>query len=395
MIKKTKYKHFLFNCSKITRSGATVCFLAFFVILLFRVSGFAHALEVTYPNLTGFGLPPLNANSSIVDYVKYFFGAGVYVAGILALISFAIGAIGLINPSPESHNESKERMKGAVLGLVLTVAAFIIMRTINPTLVSPTLTGLTPVTLPTATKSPGIYYDSDSGCGAGGSEVGPDTVQQNDLSNVNLPGRVINAIRIINDPENNIYYGVILHDSYGLDKGGACIRPIIKSDPCRQPKGCCVRVDSSPNSIDIFKVNKNPSTSGNGVTFYSETFGNAGRGGKFVVTNEKIPSNYLFIAKTDMKFDYAGSSADQPYRDAYVTFADRPGSMISSSSNYLVALYANVNMAIHTDTGGAIVPSLFPYCQTFNGGTVEELAAQPIILENKTIDAVYIIPMKP
>ena len=60
-------------------------------LVFFSVAGFASALEVP--------LPGLSDNPTLPQYVVYFFNIGISLAGILALISFTVGAIGLINPS--------------------------------------------------------------------------------------------------------------------------------------------------------------------------------------------------------------------------------------------------------------------------------------------------------
>ena len=44
--------------------------------------------------------------------------------------------------SPDAHKDAIDRMKGSILGLVLTLSAFIILRTINLSLVTPSLTPL-------------------------------------------------------------------------------------------------------------------------------------------------------------------------------------------------------------------------------------------------------------
>jgi len=120
-----------------------------FIALLF-VAQTTLALETTYPQVPG--LPPLTDTSDLSDYVGYFFGLGCYLAGILAVISFAIGAIQIIMSAsnPELQNTGKDRIRGSVLGLVLTLSAFIILKTINPQFVTPVLTPLPGVE--------GIYY---------------------------------------------------------------------------------------------------------------------------------------------------------------------------------------------------------------------------------------------
>ena len=133
-----------------------ITFFLFVSLLFFGCfCHFAYALEIkTYPNVPG--LPSLTDKSDLTDYVAYFFGLIVYTAGAIATISFAIGAIQMIASAanPSMATEGKERMKGAVLGLILTLSAFVILKTINPSLVNQTLTPLPGVD--------GIFYQSGS-----------------------------------------------------------------------------------------------------------------------------------------------------------------------------------------------------------------------------------------
>ena len=126
-------------------------------LFAFTGTGLAHAFafEVQYPTIPGLTTPSADCigNNCIPIYISYWFGLLVYVAGTISIISFIVGAIGLINPNIEAHNDAKDRMKGAILGLVLTMASFIIMKTINPSLTTPSLTAL-------STYGPGIYYYS-------------------------------------------------------------------------------------------------------------------------------------------------------------------------------------------------------------------------------------------
>jgi hypothetical protein len=113
-----------------------------FILLVFLSSGsFVFALETIYPDLTFLGLPSMVA-PKLQDYVSYFFGLGIILAVVLALISMTIGFVQMMYPSPETHKDAVDRVKGSVLGLVLTLSAFIILRTINLSLVTPTTTPL-------------------------------------------------------------------------------------------------------------------------------------------------------------------------------------------------------------------------------------------------------------
>ena len=101
----------------------------------------ALALEVNYPTLNGISL---DSDSTLVQSIKYFFTFALAIAGILAILIIVISGaqILLSGGSPQAMGDAKERILGAVLGIVLLMASFIIMRTINPQLVSQTNDGL-------------------------------------------------------------------------------------------------------------------------------------------------------------------------------------------------------------------------------------------------------------
>ncbi len=140
-------------------------FLSFLIVFIFSSIAFASALEVP--------LPGLKNNPSLSEYVVYLFGFIISIAGVIALISFVVGAIGLINPNVEAHGDAKDRMIGAVLGLVLTACAFLILQTINPNLVSPTLTPLPGVA--------GVFYTNGSEKAAVSDQVGDVAKRGDDL----------------------------------------------------------------------------------------------------------------------------------------------------------------------------------------------------------------------
>ena len=117
-------------------------FIILLFIMFFYSADFALALEINYPQIPG--LPKITDNSGFPDYVGYFFTLGTYLAGALALMSFAVGAVQMIMSAgnPTTAGDAKGRMMGSILGLVLTISAFLILKTINPTLIIPTLTPL-------------------------------------------------------------------------------------------------------------------------------------------------------------------------------------------------------------------------------------------------------------
>ncbi len=142
-------------------------FAFFLLVLLFANIGFAFALEIVYPPVPG--LPTITKDSSIGEYIGYFFGLAIMFAGVIAVISLAIGGVQLIMSaeSPENEKNAKDRIKGAVLGLVLTLASFIILRTINPVLITPTLTPLPGVA--------GVFYTN-------GKDLKPAPIQESNTA---------------------------------------------------------------------------------------------------------------------------------------------------------------------------------------------------------------------
>jgi len=125
----------------------------FFAIVCILGANFVYALEVDY-NIPG--LPKLTDDSNLPDYVRFVFALLTYLTGIIAVISFAIGAVqfSISAASPSAAKEGKDRMIGSILGLILTISAVIILRTINPAFTTPTITAL-----PT---TDGLYYTNGS-----------------------------------------------------------------------------------------------------------------------------------------------------------------------------------------------------------------------------------------
>lgn len=115
----------------------------------------SYSLEVKdYPSLPGVSAPTAGCSPAncLPNYVSYFVGLGIYLGGALAVISLVIGGIQLIfsTVSPEARNNAIDRIKGAILGLVLLVSSVIIIQTINPTLI--TIISNRPTGLP------GVFY---------------------------------------------------------------------------------------------------------------------------------------------------------------------------------------------------------------------------------------------
>ncbi|MCX6720860.1 MAG: hypothetical protein NTW11_03580 [Candidatus Staskawiczbacteria bacterium] len=440
--------------------------LLFFFLVAFIIlsTGVASALEIkNYPVIPG--LPNLNtATPDIASYVKYFFGLLVFIAGILSLISFTIGAVGLINPNVEAHGDAKDRMKGAVIGLALTLVSFIIINTINPALTNPSLTPLPPTagvfysngtdtqpvgqtvsdvsTRPTGYDSI-IYKCSASGPGTGpalliweypkASFIGTDGgyagvvtkrivcgASENisasgsfqwdyeragvyycrggcngnmcsgymSVANTNsYDGNIddtfngkISGVRIVNNPTAGLYYGVIFHQMSAPQKGGQCQAPIINL--AEDNTGECFGINKQNNTsaADIFVLDKSPTSSSDGVNFFSEPFGadRESKSGYYMMSDSEIrsASNYLHDPQ-DMEFVYTNFSAvPEEYIIHNIWFSNHPGS-IDINGNYLVALYSGVS-----------------YCQTFSANQiVKNLETEPVTgPQSDVLTGIYVIP---
>lgn len=433
-------------------------FLLFIIAFIFLASNNALALEIKkYPSLPGVSAPNPNCKGSdcLGEFVAYILGLLIYLAGAVSAISFAIGAVSFIasGDSPEINSSARDRMKGAVLGLVLTMVSVVIIRTINPKLAEPSLTPLgnlpgffysngipaerksAPGENPDASTRPAGYNEFEYTCPEGGGPVVlvwqfnnenytpvetakvsrltcadklgiqgksfkmtyefpgvyyclegcngvmckgnmsyANTYSQDEISE---PFRNnIKGVRIVNDPGNDIYYGVIFHKVPDLNSGGECSFPKIHTGFDN-----CLPINSmQAAAADIFKINKKLDASGDGVTFYSKTFGWASgqEPGYFEAKDENIiksitSSEPYSIQPKDMSFTWVAGKDKE--KTLCPNFQTCPGSM-QIKGRYLVGLYSNTI-----------------YCQTFTE-SVSELNAQPITARGASLTNTYIIPLK-
>ncbi len=79
--------------------------------------------------------------SSLSDYLQTVFSFGISLAGILAVASIVVGGVQYITAygNPGAVGAARERIKQALLGLLLAICAWLILYTINPDLVRGTL----------------------------------------------------------------------------------------------------------------------------------------------------------------------------------------------------------------------------------------------------------------
>jgi hypothetical protein len=142
-------------------------FYKFYPILPFFINiSYTLAYEVGLPNIPG----TPNPYESPANFVYYLFVFALAVGGILAFGSIVIAGIEwtISAGNPSLQEDAKDRIRNAVFGLILLLASYVILYTINPQLVrlkNPTIEPLPNLPPPpsTGTGTPG------GGGGGGGS----------------------------------------------------------------------------------------------------------------------------------------------------------------------------------------------------------------------------------
>lgn len=111
--------------------------IIFFTALLglFLNAGIAFALELEYPSIFGVSI---NNQSTLPDFVNYFFNIGIGLTGLAGAVSISYGGIKyLVSYSRGKFtSDAKDWIKAGLTGLLLSASSWLIMYTINPALVS-------------------------------------------------------------------------------------------------------------------------------------------------------------------------------------------------------------------------------------------------------------------
>jgi len=332
-----------------------------FLIFLFGSTQFSSAAELE----DGPCASSPDLGSCVVNYFQW----GIGIAGIIAVLSFTIGAVTYMisGGSSDLASSGKDRMKGSVLGILLLGSSYLIMSTINFALVQPTITPQGSSTLPPMKNAPGVYLYSDTNC---------QKFVKFSVSSTDSLGSDIKSIKIVNDANN--VYGFLLHKEDYLSRGGECDEPVLNQTSCVK--------NTKYGAIDIFKLNKNPITSGSGIGFYSEPYGldRGSRAGYLLVQANSIQANQKNAKTPDsMNFVFTGVNVPDAYKTTQCPTFQKCAGSIDIKGNYLVAIYSDIT------TGSAGGTS--SYCQTFTKN-VENLNAEPIVAAGATkLKTIYII----
>ena len=108
-------------------------FLFFASALLIPTFASALTLNLDYPK---FGPFDLNTNQNLSEIIAYFYYLIVGIAGLAAFVMLVWGGVQWLTSGaiPSQAGEARDKIRNAILGLLLVLASFLIIQVINPEL---------------------------------------------------------------------------------------------------------------------------------------------------------------------------------------------------------------------------------------------------------------------
>jgi len=113
-----------------------IIFLIIFLVFIFWSFTFAQETEVKYPQVGG-AETPTQVKTALPKYINYLFALSLAIAGLIAFASLVYGGFRYIASagSPVAMSDAKSQITAGILGLVILLVSFLLLRTINPQLV--------------------------------------------------------------------------------------------------------------------------------------------------------------------------------------------------------------------------------------------------------------------
>jgi hypothetical protein len=170
-----------------------ILFLASFLLFIFSSFIFAQKTELEYPQVSG-AETPTTVKTAFPEYVKYLFNLAIIIAGLIAFASLVYGGFSYLTSAgnPTAIGDAKDRITSGILGLIILLASFIILTTINPQLVNLKIT-------PEQFQKGVILYDSAS-C------LGSTNPQGEEGKNFLRVRRSLSSLEDFNDKTKSIYF---------------------------------------------------------------------------------------------------------------------------------------------------------------------------------------------
>lgn len=267
-------------------------FVLFFIVLVFSQYFNVFALEIPHSKY------PTLPNGSSVDtsglahYLKYIFELGLFIGFTAVFFSFVYAGIlfAMSGAITTMRSEARDRVSGAVSGLLILGLLYLILGTINTDLQTFNFDILPPApTAPIANPpSPGVYFYNSGNCTG---ESNPDTTSISGLG-PDLTNK-IRSSKIVPDTISDNYYVSVLYSE--MDYWGKCQYV----DPNTDCSGAGPYGASA--SVHVFDFQPR----GNGVILYRKAFMNR-QGGFLFISNSEIENagsdNIYTRPLKDMKF---------------------------------------------------------------------------------------------
>jgi len=106
----------------------------FILVILVPQAVFAITLNLKYPIPPG--APNINSpdGQTLSQVVAWFYYFILWIAGFATFVMMIVGGVKWLTSAgnPNQISDAKDQIKNAILGLLLILAAFIILQTINP-----------------------------------------------------------------------------------------------------------------------------------------------------------------------------------------------------------------------------------------------------------------------
>jgi len=256
---------------------------------IFSLFYFAKAanLEVSYP-VSKSGIALQSTNTPLPVLLKYIFDYGNFLGFMAVVYSLAYAGFLYLRAGaqPEALSQAKDRIWGAVSGILILLMTYLIITTINPQLAFFKEPGLQPIAPVAVDKSPGIYFFQSTDCSG---QAYASTSNINDFGTD--MGNRINSVLIVQSKD--VSYISTLFSSPGLFGKCKYINPNIST---------CQQVPNIANSASIHRYNFNANNGS--VTFYRKPFYNP-EGGfiEFKAQDIKNPNTgFLQVKLEDLYF---------------------------------------------------------------------------------------------